>query len=77
VQDDQLGNGRSSHFPDRGTEFYEIALFVAATPATVQPYFDGIPDVRWEVLEHSSHMPFLEEPDRLDEVVSDFLAAND
>ena len=51
--------------------------FDEATPATVQPFFDGIPDVRWEILEQSSHMPFLEEPDRFDEVVSGFLAAND
>ena len=51
--------------------------FDEATPATVQPYFDGIRDARWEILEHSSHMPFLEEPERFDEVVTGFLAAND
>jgi L-proline amide hydrolase len=48
-----------------------------ATPATVQPFFDAIPDVRWEILEQSSHMPFLEEPERFDAVVAGFLAAND
>ena len=48
-----------------------------ATPATVQPYFDGIPDVRWEQFEHSSHMPFVEEPEPYRAVVSAFLAAND
>lgn len=48
-----------------------------ATPATVQPFFDAIGDVRWEVFEDSSHMPFYEEPDRYLEVVGDFLAAND
>ncbi|HET9091526.1 MAG TPA: proline iminopeptidase-family hydrolase [Acidimicrobiales bacterium] len=26
---DQVGNGRSSHFPDRGAEFYTVQLFVA------------------------------------------------
>ena len=51
--------------------------FDEATPATVQPYFDEIPDVRWEILEQSSHMPFLEEPERYDEIVTGFLAAND
>jgi L-proline amide hydrolase len=48
-----------------------------ATPATVQPFFDGIPDVRWEIFEDSSHMPFYEEPERYREVVAAFLAAND
>jgi L-proline amide hydrolase len=44
-----------------------------ATPATVQPYFDHIPDVRWEILENASHMPFIEEPERYREVVETFL----
>ena len=48
-----------------------------ATPATVQPFFDGIPDVKWEIFESSSHMPFVEEPDRYMAVVSQFLAEND
>jgi L-proline amide hydrolase len=48
-----------------------------ATPATVQPYFDGIDDVRWEVFEHSSHMPFVEEPAAYRAAVADFLAAHD
>jgi L-proline amide hydrolase len=48
-----------------------------ATPATVQPYFDNIPDVRWEVFEQSSHMPFVEEPEHYREVVEAFLADQD
>ncbi|MGW1146803.1 proline iminopeptidase-family hydrolase [Streptomyces sp. NPDC002454] len=44
-----------------------------ATPTTVQPYFDGIADVRWEVFEDSSHMPHLEEPERFLAVLSEFL----
>jgi len=48
-----------------------------ATPATVQPFFDGIRDVRWERFEHSSHMPFVEEPDAYRAVVAGFLAAHD
>ncbi len=48
-----------------------------ATPATVQPFFDHIPDVRWEIFEESSHMPFVEEPERYLEVVGAFLAQHD
>jgi L-proline amide hydrolase len=44
-----------------------------ATPATVQPYFDRIHDVRWEIFEHSSHVPHLEEPERFQEVLLGFL----
>ncbi|MFF4354902.1 proline iminopeptidase-family hydrolase [Streptomyces sp. NPDC001530] len=44
-----------------------------ATPVTVQPYADLIPDVRWEILEESSHMPHLEEPERFNEVMETFL----
>lgn len=48
-----------------------------ATPATVQPFFNSIPDVRWEIFEASSHMPFIEEPDRYRQVVESFLNALD
>jgi L-proline amide hydrolase len=51
--------------------------FDEATPATVQPFFDGIPDVRWEIFENSSHMPFVEEPERYLDVVEGFLANYD
>lgn len=51
--------------------------FDEATPATVQPFFDNIPDVRWEIFENSSHMPFIEEPERYREVVEAFLADHD
>ncbi|MGC5016853.1 proline iminopeptidase-family hydrolase [Streptosporangium sp. DT93] len=44
-----------------------------ATPATVRPFAELIPDVRWEIFEHSSHVPNLEEPDRFREVVGEFL----
>ncbi|QUQ65437.1 proline imino-peptidase [Kutzneria sp. CA-103260] len=44
-----------------------------ATPATVQPYQDLVPDVRWTVFEESSHTPHLEEPERFAEVMTDFL----
>lgn len=51
--------------------------FDEATPATVQPYADAITGVRWEIFEGSSHMPFVEEPDRYLDTVAEFLAAND
>jgi L-proline amide hydrolase len=51
--------------------------FDEATPGTVQPYFDAIPDVRWEIFETSSHMPFIEERERYMSVVDDFLAEQD
>ena len=46
-----------------------------ATPATVQPFFDGIPNVAWEIFESSSHMPFVEETERYLSVVEEFLAS--
>jgi len=48
-----------------------------ATPATVQPYKDHIKDVRWEIFEHSSHMPHVEETERYLDVVGRFLDAHD
>ena len=48
-----------------------------ATPATVQPFADGIADVRWVVFENSSHMPFVEEPEKYLAVVNDFLGEHD
>jgi L-proline amide hydrolase len=51
--------------------------FDEATPPTVQPFYDGIDDVRWEIFESSSHMPFIEEKDRFIAVVDEFLRAHD
>ncbi len=48
-----------------------------ATPATMQPFYDEIPDVHWEIFEHSSHMPHVEEPERCLDVVGKFLAAHE
>jgi L-proline amide hydrolase len=44
-----------------------------ATPVTVQPFQDLIPDVRWEIFEESSHMPNLEEPERFLAVMAAYL----
>jgi L-proline amide hydrolase len=43
----------------------------------VQPFADGIKDVRWEILENSSHMPHVEETERCLRVVADFLDAHE
>jgi L-proline amide hydrolase len=48
-----------------------------ATEATVQPYADGIPDVRWEIFENSSHMPHVEEEEAYLRLVGAFLDEND
>ena len=48
-----------------------------ATPATVQPFFDNIPDARWTVFGESSHMPFVEEPDLYRATVEAFLLEHD
>ncbi|HTI19343.1 MAG TPA: proline iminopeptidase-family hydrolase [Kutzneria sp.] len=46
-----------------------------ATPATVQPFQDLIPNNRWEIFEESSHVPHLEEPERFDEVLHTYLSS--
>ncbi len=51
--------------------------FDESTPAVNQPFFDNIPDVRWEILEQSSHMPFFEEPARYLKIIGSFLAEHD
>lgn len=48
-----------------------------ATPVTVQPYADLIPDVRWEILEESSHVPHIEEPERFYRILTGFLDSLD
>jgi L-proline amide hydrolase len=48
-----------------------------ATAATMQPFHDAIPDVRWEVFAESSHMPHVEEEERFLEVVGAFLREHD
>ncbi|MGW8984844.1 proline iminopeptidase-family hydrolase [Streptomyces parvus] len=48
-----------------------------ATPATVRPFRERIPDVRWEILEESSHMPHLEEPELFHATLVDFLKSLD
>lgn len=48
-----------------------------ATEATVRPFADHIPDVRWHIFPQSSHMPHVEEFEDCMAVVGEFLAACD
>jgi len=48
-----------------------------ATEATVRPYAEHIPDVRWTIFEESSHMPHVEEEQAYLRVVGSFLDDND
>lgn len=48
-----------------------------ATEVTVRPFQERIPEVRWEVLEESSHMPHLEEPERFHSLLVEFLKGLD
>lgn len=48
-----------------------------ATPATVAPFVEEIADAQWTLFEDSSHMPFVEEPERYLEVVNEFLSRHD
>ncbi|KAB0512962.1 proline iminopeptidase-family hydrolase [Pseudomonas extremorientalis] len=44
-----------------------------ATPATVQPFADGIANVQWQIFEASSHMPHVEEREACMACVAAFL----
>ncbi|KQO84487.1 amino acid amidase [Frigoribacterium sp. Leaf263] len=48
-----------------------------ATPATWQPFVDGIADVRSHVFAGASHCSHLEQPEEFRAVVAEFLAAHD
>ncbi|GAA1215208.1 proline iminopeptidase-family hydrolase [Pseudonocardia alaniniphila] len=48
-----------------------------ATAACVQPFADAIPDVRWDVLPESSHLPHVEERDTFMTLLEGFLATVD
>ena len=50
--------------------------FDEATPLCVQPFADHIPDVRWKIFEHSSHMPHVEEKEACLAAVAEFLDAD-
>ncbi|AOE67394.1 amino acid amidase [Pseudomonas fluorescens] len=47
--------------------------FDEATPATVQPFADGIANAQWQIFEQSSHMPHVEEREACMACVAGFL----
>ncbi len=51
--------------------------FDEATPEAVRPWVERVAGARWEVFAASSHMPFIEEPERYRAVVAAFVAAHD
>jgi L-proline amide hydrolase len=48
-----------------------------ATEATIRPYAERIPDVRWTIFPDSSHMPHVEEEEAYLRLVGAFLSDND
>jgi len=48
-----------------------------ATPETVRPYAERIPNARWHIFPNSSHMPHVEERDEYMKLIEDFLEEHD
>jgi len=46
---------------------------INVAPSTAWKIHQAIPGSRWEVFEHSGHLPYFEEPERFVQVVGDFL----
>ena len=77
-----IGTLRSWSIVDRLPRVVAPTLLISgrydeATKATVQPFADLIPDVRWTVFEQSSHMPHVEERTLCMDVVGRFLGQHD
>jgi L-proline amide hydrolase len=77
-----IGSIRNWSIIDRLDRIHVPTLLISgrydeATPAVVQPFADRIADVRWEVFENSSHVPHIEETERVMAVVGEFLATRD
>jgi L-proline amide hydrolase len=77
-----IGTLREWSVVDRVKEISVPTLLVSgaydeATPATMQPFQDGIRNVKWEIFAESSHMPHVEEEERFLSVVGDFLRAHE
>jgi len=77
-----IGTLRNWTIVDRASRIAVPTLLVSgrydeATPATVEPFAAAIPNVRWEIFEVSSHMPFVEEPAAYRATVGGFLSAHD
>ena len=77
-----VGNLKSWSIIDKLDRIQAPTLLISgrhdeATKATVQPYADHIPDVRWTIFENSSHMPHVEETEKCLQVVGDFLVQHE
>ena len=77
-----IGTLRSWSIVDRLSLIAAPTLLISgrydeATPATVQPFADRVENARWTIFEHSSHMPFVEEPEHYRDVVGAFLDEHD
>jgi len=48
---------------------------INVAPSTAWKIHQAIPGSRWEVFDHSGHLPYFEEPERFVQVVGDFLGA--
>lgn len=73
-----IGSMRHWSIIDRLSQIQVPTLLISgrydeATPATVQPFADGIADVRWQIFEQSSHMPHVEEREACMACVGQFL----
>src|SRR5262249_25531773 len=51
--------------------------FDEATPDTVRPYAERISGARWEIFDGCSHTPQLEQPERFNTMVGEFLNSCD
>ena len=77
-----IGSLKQWSVVDRLPQVHAPTLLVSgrhdeATEATVQPFADGIPDVRWTIFEDSSHMPHVEQEELYLQVVGAFLDQHD
>jgi proline iminopeptidase len=48
---------------------------INVAPSTAWKIHNAIPGSRWQVFEHSGHLPYFEEPEKFAQVVGDFLGA--
>ncbi len=73
-----IGTLKTWNIVDRLHEIRVPALLLSgrydeATPAIVETIHQRIPGAEWVLFEHSSHLPHVEEPERYNQVVHDFL----
>lgn len=69
-------------FTDRLKEIKTPCLVISgqrdlSTPYIAKTMVDALPDARWELFQHSRHIPFVEETEKYIRVVSEFMNSND